>query len=126
MIVRDAKLCEDSLLVNVPNSSLRGGSSDSRDQEHQAETIEAQIEEGFATLFPNPAMDMFRISMGKVFTSGDIRIFDLGGHLMVEQTLTTGISDYQFSITGWPGGIYLVQIQTEKGVESLRLVVGMR
>ncbi len=126
MIVRDAKLCEDTLLVNVPNSSLRGGSSDSRDQAHEAETIEAQNEEGSATLFPNPAMDMFRISMGKVFISGDIRIFDLGGHLIVEQSLTTGISDYQFSITGWPGGIYLVQIQTEKGVVSLRLVVGMR
>lgn len=125
IVVRDANLCETMVTLDVPSGSLKaelpGGVSEEVTTEDRSETLEATAID--VSVFPNPTDNIFTVEIGNAFQSGDIRIFDLGGRLVTEQTLAPGANRYQFSASGWQSGIYLVQIQTDMEKTVVKLIV---
>jgi len=65
-------------------------------------------------LFPNPASINLTIQSDVVINQ--IHIFNLLGELVQSEKLTT------FSVEQLPFGIYMIQVQTERGITNLRFV----
>ena len=127
MFVRDANLCEQFVEVNVPNLPQRtaGGSETAAwsSQEANTEAINPANNLMEAKIFPNPASSDVTIALEQTFLSGNIRVFDLKGRLVLEQELASEMPRHQFNVSVWDAGVYLVHLQTEQGRKVLRLVV---
>lgn len=60
-------------------------------------------------LFPNPAQDNFRIERTDGVTeNGQIRVFSSNGNLLLRQAMSS--DNIPINTTGWPAGVYFVQI----------------
>lgn len=68
------------------------------------------------TLIPNPASTNFRIE--PQITDGHIAIINSRG-----EVLSKGPAKESYDIEGLPSGIYIVRIETNESIESLRLIV---
>ena len=117
IVVRDANLCTDTLEVSVP-----GGESMSIAVPEADAVVENSSDEA-PSLFPNPAVGLFRVKLPDMPENGFIRIFDLSGRVALEQKLLPDMDLYEFDASGWQAGIYLVYIQSEREKQTLRLVV---
>ncbi len=73
------------------------------------------------SLLPNPASQSFQI-----FSNGisilETRIFGLDGRLVLED-LKPIFGKKEVPVLAWPSGIYIIQIATEQGVFSKKLIV---
>ena len=63
------------------------------------------------TVFPNPLRDQLNVSLGNG-ANGDYTItaFDLNGKKMFEEQYTYGGMPFTYNTSGWPAGMYHVQI----------------
>lgn len=77
---------------------------------HLAEQPVREVE-----VYPNPVRDELHIRWPG--QDGEIRIFDLAGHLMQQSTFRQGAADLKVSL---PGGLYLVKVQTSRGKSHLQ------
>ena len=70
-------------------------------------------------LFPNPATAVLNIHSG--FPVRGIRVLDLiGKEYLYESEMG---KDFQVDISKFPGGVYFIQIETSKGLQTRRIVV---
>lgn len=76
--------------------------------------------EGTASLFPNPANAEINLEI-EGETAADVNIYDVQGKLMLHKTLETGF--HQISIADLENGIYLIQMTSESGISTHRLVI---
>ena len=82
-------------------------------------------DENAFTLMPNPAGDFVRLTLtGQANENAVIRMFDLTGHMMSASAwnLSHGENDHTIRTAGIPAGLYVVQVQTLKGIFSKKFV----
>jgi len=89
----------------------------------QAEGVPAGIVETAQSfkVYPNPASDVVAIkgTNGSTFTS--VQAFDITGRVVYASDATG--NSLSIDVSNWNNGIYLVQIETENGVQVKRIVV---
>lgn len=71
-------------------------------------------------IFPNPAQDFVRISVSEGQIEG-IQIFDVNGKLLAEPIVTG--TEVEVNTSRLSGGVYLLKIQTEKGISINRFTI---
>jgi hypothetical protein len=69
-------------------------------------------------VFPNPATDVLYI---KVDEDADAVLYDISGKIILEQELVAG--QQSLAISGVNQGIYLLKVQTVKGIASKKILV---
>jgi hypothetical protein len=79
-----------------------------------------QIMADHLRLFPNPASEKVNIQSGFVINS--LRITDITGKV-VYLSNSVYSDEYQLSVSGFEPGIYLVSLQHDKGISTMRLMV---
>lgn len=72
------------------------------------------------SLYPNPAKSILNVQFESA-SQGKLRIYDLKGLLLKEETLAPGLQ--VFDISDYPVGIYLVKIQSAEGVVSRKISI---
>jgi hypothetical protein len=71
------------------------------------------------SVFPNPAHDAVRIHCEENISA--VQLFDANGRILVEAKVNS--TDYTLQILPHLPGLYLVRIQTEHSVKTIRLIV---
>lgn len=85
------------------------------------ETLSA-AELSYMRIVPNPASDQVQVIFPMAADGVHLRIFDMAGRVILDQqNLTQERSEV--NLTGWPSGIYLVEIESSLGLEQRRLMV---
>ena len=60
------------------------------------------------TIFPNPTNGIFTLGMNDV-QSIQVEIFGMMGEKVLQHELS-GSQQYQFDLTDWPNGVYLIRV----------------
>jgi hypothetical protein len=60
---------------------------------------------------PNPASEIIEIHFAKPSVSGQIRVFNLMGQLVHEEKIAGGTSVMSISVSNWPSGTYVVEVE---------------
>ena len=71
-------------------------------------------------IFPNPAHDRLDIVREDGNALGEIRILDLSGRLL--QHVKAGTDRFSCGLSGWAGGMYLLQITDEGGTHTHKFI----
>ncbi len=61
-------------------------------------------------MFPNPATDMVTISLSKVISSGEVKIFDQSGKVVLEKVVDGETNQIELAVDGLKQGIYTVHL----------------
>ena len=69
---------------------------------------------------PNPALEYTNIIVGFDFDSGTLSLFDLGGRLL--QSFSVDNRTIPLHMASYPEGIYIVEVSTNKGTESVKVM----
>ena len=69
---------------------------------------------------PNPAKDFTNIIVGFEFTSGTATLFDLSGHQLQSFPVTTRTIPIEMG--SYPEGVYVVEVKTDKGTDSVKVL----
>lgn len=72
-------------------------------------------------IYPNPAMDVFNVSISKGIENGVITLISTDGQLVMSKEIETGMSS--FDVSELSKGIYLLRMSTRGSELSTRLVV---
>ncbi|MFL5787258.1 MAG: T9SS type A sorting domain-containing protein, partial [Flavisolibacter sp.] len=72
-------------------------------------------------IYPNPASSLVHIARGKDAIES-ISLYDITGRTVIQSNTTQGSLLVTLSITGLPAGIYVISIQTVKGVYRYKLL----
>ncbi|MGD0712153.1 MAG: T9SS type A sorting domain-containing protein, partial [Bacteroidales bacterium] len=99
-IVRNSSMCGVTTGINEPPQNIENNS---------------------LTVTPNPTNDNITVNTGDLrSTINDIRIYDIVGNMVFEKNM----ADYKASIdvSALPGGVYVVEVKTEKGVSVRRFI----
>jgi hypothetical protein len=72
-------------------------------------------------VWPNPASDMFYL---KAQEAGVLRVFDVSGHLVVDQLVMPELDYSSVSISHLSAGFYWITYHTEKGQQTIKLIKG--
>lgn len=81
-------------------------------------TAVAEVESSVAAVYPNPTIGITRIEAENI---QNISIFDIRGAKVYEVSASGNAFEYDFSQHG--AGIYLIKVETAKGVETKRVTV---
>jgi hypothetical protein len=73
-----------------------------------------------STLYPNPTQTEFRIVGNS--TIKRVTVFDMLGNIVFERNIFS-IEEPVVSVRGWNSGLYLVRIETNRGLEAMKIVV---
>lgn len=73
-------------------------------------------------IFPNPASDVFYLTLEEKETA-NMLVYSALGQVTHEETLPAGIGSTQVDTSTWPAGIYLVTIQTPKAKSTQKLII---
>lgn len=71
---------------------------------------------------PNPAPQFTNIIVGFEFSSGTLSIFDLSGRQL--QSFAVSERTIPIDLGYYPVGIYVVEVRTDKGTESVKVIKG--
>ena len=83
--------------------------------------ISENFSSGQSFIFPNPATSEFQIS--HIFQPNDeINITDVPGKTIFTKKFTALAVNYKLQTTGWPQGIYFVEVISEKGKAVRKMV----
>jgi hypothetical protein len=72
-----------------------------------------EILENEVVLFPNPAKDILNVSLPQDLGQYNVKVFNLTGKILMEEIRTD--QQMTLSTNHLPSGVYLLNIQTEKG-----------
>jgi hypothetical protein len=81
-------------------------------------SIVPELDEGMATVYPNPTCGTIRIEAENIVT---VSIYNLLGEKLFEASASGNSFEYDFS--RHDAGLYFVGIQTEKGIVTKRVIV---
>ncbi len=76
---------------------------------------------GELTLFPNPTKGSVQLTVPPTIGEKEVLIFDLAGRLM--SRIMDSNTTLTLSVEQWPAGVYWVQVRTEAGQQTLKLIV---
>ncbi|MGB0368948.1 MAG: T9SS type A sorting domain-containing protein, partial [Flavobacteriales bacterium] len=83
------------------------------------------VEEGElidAKVYPNPTSDFLNISIPTTVEGNiDLKIMDVAGNLIQSSSITAGQN--QLNVSGLAKGVYLLEMNTNKGLFSRRIIV---
>ncbi|MEL7122059.1 MAG: reprolysin-like metallopeptidase [Bacteroidota bacterium] len=86
-------------------------------------STEELLPEGSLTVFPNPANDAVNVSLQNIDDkNARLILFDAIGRILATQVVEDGINT-QFDLTGNPSGLYMIQLQTQKGSITKKLII---
>ena len=71
--------------------------------------------------FPNPALTFTNVIIGFDYTSGTANVYDINGRQLQTHTLD-GNRTLPLEMTGYPTGIYIVEIVTDKEKNSIKII----
>lgn len=112
--------------VEVTNENMCS-KSDSRIVEiRDCSAIDELGENKVLEIYPNPSKGKFTLAYySESLQSGKIRIIDVRGNIVLEQTFTSNQSEFSTNIdlAGQPEGIYLVEINDGKQQVSKKLLI---
>jgi len=69
---------------------------------------------------PNPATDYTNVIVGYEFTKGTATLVDLAGHMLQQFEITD--RTVPIDLQGYPEGIYIVNIKTDKGNDGVKVI----
>ncbi|MBL7924299.1 MAG: T9SS type A sorting domain-containing protein [Bacteroidia bacterium] len=76
--------------------------------------------------YPNPASDLLNIQFESASDENyRIMLYDLTGRMVQEQMITAveGVNTLQWSLSGYPAGVYLLAVQGREGLSQVKIVV---
>ncbi len=76
-------------------------------------------------IFPQPATDEITLSWNTPDPPAQsaVSVFDAGGKLIFNHAYTANPTFITFSVSGWPAGVYVLNVQTDSGYFTRKLVV---
>lgn len=74
------------------------------------------------SVYPNPNKGVFAINTNNI-EAGKIQVLNPKGAQIQEITIQNGQSNYQIDLTAYPKGIYLINILSDKGSSSKKIIV---
>ncbi len=74
-------------------------------------------------IIPNPATADIHFQMNSDVTINEVTIYNLTGEKIFSQTGTGDSGNFNMNVSDWEMGLYIVQIQTNVGILSKRLMV---
>jgi hypothetical protein len=75
------------------------------------------------SIFPNPATQNINITFSNAVTEISVfEIFNMLGEKVSEQKLPRNTKEFSLPVAGWPQGIYLCRLLTEKGIAVSKFV----
>lgn len=102
--------CSFSVTVNCPNGRGAPAVSDSPISSFK--------------LYPNPAHKQANFEISGLGTSGELRVLDALGRLVLRLPLTADQTSGSFDVSHWPSGAYQVHVRTTTGLSVETLVRG--
>ncbi|RYZ24975.1 MAG: T9SS type A sorting domain-containing protein, partial [Sphingobacteriales bacterium] len=73
---------------------------------------------------PNPAQQFTNVLVGYDYNNGTATVFDLGGRLLQHFDIS-GNRTIPVDLSGYPEGIYLVQVKTDVQMDSVKVMKGI-
>lgn len=70
--------------------------------------------------YPNPTISYTNVIIGFDFDLGSVAVYDLGGRKL--QNWTIDSRTVSVNLSSYPSGIYIIQIKTNKGEESVKII----
>jgi len=80
--------------------------------------MDESAEDGSISVFPNPASGVFTVS-GAAMT--EVKVFDVTGNKVIAED-AAGTDEYTVDLSGMRSGVYFLQVTTETGVYSQKIV----
>lgn len=107
--------------ISRDKNSSRGGSDfwvvKLKDRDKQKQEQKPRIE-----AIPNPAQHYTNVLVGFEFTKGTAYVFDIGGRLLQEFEVES--RTIPVDLGAYPVGVYLVQVVTDGGTDSVKVMKG--
>ncbi|MFT6718848.1 MAG: hypothetical protein ACJAY8_001246, partial [Sphingobacteriales bacterium] len=78
------------------------------------------------TVFPNPAKDKVHVSIDATISSkAQVSLTDLSGRVVksFDTNLIPGSNELSLQVTDLANGVYLIQVNTEKGKMAKRIII---
>jgi hypothetical protein len=74
---------------------------------------------------PNPNTGEFKLNLGETYNSTLITVYDISGKIVLEKNLIGHMNgnSIDFEIPNAESGLYLLKIETEKGIKSVKFIV---
>ncbi len=74
--------------------------------------------------FPNPTSQYSNVVVSFDFTKGSLSVYDISGHQLQQFDISERTVPVDFS--GYPEGIYIVSVKTDKGEGSVKVMKGVK
>ena len=74
-----------------------------------------------ANIYPNPVQDKIHINTQQALSEATIRIIDLKGSVIISNTYQYK-NNFEIDATHLPSGMYILQLQTANGIQSLKFI----
>ncbi len=74
--------------------------------------------------FPNPTSQYSNVVVSFDFTKGSLSVYDISGHQLQQFDISERTVPVDFS--GYPEGIYIVSVKTDKGEGSVKIMKGIK
>jgi hypothetical protein len=72
------------------------------------------------SVFPNPSNDVFNVQMNK-FKNMQMKVYNISGECIYQQIGKS--TNLQIDLSSQPNGIYFLQMQTEQGISTQKLII---
>jgi len=116
-----------SYFITISNvADLIGNVMETQTEEFQFVGIEELFEDGSLSVFPNPAKDKLNLSFNlKENTKIDIVLNDISGKQIIFEShnVYQGENHLSFDVSNISKGIYLLNLNTEKGTMKYKVVI---
>jgi pectin methylesterase-like acyl-CoA thioesterase/pectate lyase len=73
-------------------------------------------------LYPNPARSSINIAHGLLTPGTILRVMSIDGRQLMTQKIADGVPQTSVNVSGLPEGIYLLQLEGQKGMTSVKFI----
>ena len=81
------------------------------------------ITENNFTIYPNPSNGIFTIDLLTSVGLSNVKITDITGKIIYKEQFTIHNSQFTINLTNQPAGIYFLNIQTETGIYTEKIII---
>jgi hypothetical protein len=111
-------------LQNIDTKEVYGSRIGSQFFVSTKEVIEKEEELTTISIFPNPAMYYFDVSLSEELSeAAEWNIYDLKGQLIKSGVVPQGVQRLRYGVEDLPGGVYIYTVRTSKGQLPAQKVV---
>ncbi len=84
--------------------------------------LDEQVEQHGFSLYPNPSRDFLNIVSKEELQNAQISLCNMNGHVIAMEKNVNG-KNFGLQVDGFAEGLYLLQIRSEKSINTLKVVV---